>query len=54
MWLAVHEHGVPFVTAIGVAALGLLMAARRPLSARREADSEALKEAEERPSSLLK
>ncbi len=52
--VAAHEHGVPFVTATGVAVLGLVMALRRPLTARREADAEALKEAEERPSSLPK
>jgi type II secretory pathway component PulM len=52
MILAAHEHGVPFVTAAGVALLGLVMAIRRPLSARREADSEALQEAREQHSVL--
>jgi hypothetical protein len=50
--LGAHEHGVPFVTAAGVAALGLVMAFRRPLTARRQADSEALQEAREQPSVL--
>lgn len=52
MWLAAHEHGVPFLTATGVAIVALVMALRRPLSARREADSEALREARELPSVL--
>ncbi len=48
--LATHEHGVPYVTAAGVAMVSLFMVLRRPLSARRQADSEALQEAREQPS----
>jgi hypothetical protein len=39
-----HEHVVPYVTGTGAVVIAIVMALRRPLAARKEADREAAAE----------